>query len=94
MQWSARVSNDEAARRAAGRRSYNAVRKLIMEMRRVDVVKLMLEGHSTTEMAAILEVSPRSIRRDVAAIYRLAGEQSACLHCKRKANEKARHSSQ
>jgi hypothetical protein len=67
--WWIPVSRDEAARRAGGRRAYNASRQFKAAMRRERVIVLLLargfDYGSQRHAAAILGVSPATITRDV-----------------------------
>lgn len=73
LDWRAPVTSDEAARRAAGRRLYNARRTEEMLLRRREVVEMLrFNGHgwgSQAQMARALGVSEATISRDVKAIF-------------------------
>lgn len=81
--WSAATSDDEVARRCAGRRHYNLTRKLNAELRRVQVMEmLMLIGAGRGANAAIsraLGVSEATISRDRAAINAMGA--TTCPTC-------------
>lgn len=85
LDWSAPVSGDEAVRRAAGRRHYNARRTEEKLLRRQEVTEMLLDnGHrwgSQAAMARALGVSESTISRDVDAILR--GDFHACPTCDR-----------
>jgi hypothetical protein len=70
--WSARVSADEAHRRAAGRRAYNLRRQLDASYRRTEVVRLLaqygLRPGVRARIARDLHVHPTTIGRDLAII--------------------------
>lgn len=81
--WSAPTSDDEAARRAAGRHHYNATRRVKAELRRVEVMELLtLMGGGRGTNAAIsraLGVSQATISRDRAIINALGA--TTCPTC-------------
>lgn len=83
--WSDRVSDSEAARRAGGRARWNAVRQVRRELRRVDVAKLMrhygLDRGSQTAIARCLGVSRSTVCRDVRAILAEMNEGGPCPIC-------------
>jgi hypothetical protein len=62
------VSNDEAYRRAAGRRRFNWGLQLRAELRRHQVLRLLRAGGTQTSIAKALRASPATISRDVAAL--------------------------
>jgi hypothetical protein len=67
--WSTPVSPEIAARRAGGRRRYNAERQCAAKLRRFEVVQLLKCGGFTyAAMAAKLDVGISTIARDVKAI--------------------------
>jgi DNA-binding CsgD family transcriptional regulator len=66
--WQRPVSNDEAYRRASGRRRINWARQLRAELRQRQVVQLLRQGHTQAEMAKALHVSAATISRDMAAL--------------------------
>ena len=70
--WSASTSTDEAHRRVAGRRQYNATRQLRAIMRRAEVIGLLDQlgyGHGVqVVIARRLGVSAATVSRDVARI--------------------------
>lgn len=76
--WSRPTSNDEAARRAAGRARYNAWRSMLKAQRRLLAMRLLAAGLTTSQIAAELGAAPRTIRRDLAA---LMAEGSAAHRC-------------
>ena len=80
--WQARVSADEAHRRAAGRRKYNAVRQLRARLRRQEVLRLLGElgwGYGVqARIAAVLGVHPATISRDLAKLLPLYRECPTC----------------
>src|SRR3984957_16966277 len=74
MPWSRLVSHDEAARRAAGRRHLNAMRRFEADRRRGEVSRLVEErggpAHGIrTAIAKELGVSRSTISRDIRALY-------------------------
>jgi hypothetical protein len=82
--WSEPTSDDEAHRRAAGRRHYNSVRRFRATCRRLQVARLLcvqggLTVHGTqARLARELGVSRATICRDVARLLR---ESYPCPHC-------------
>jgi len=72
--WWVPTSNQEAHRRAGGRRAYNAVRHHRAALRRRKVLALLVERGfdygSQRAAAAVLGVSVATISRDVAALRR------------------------
>jgi hypothetical protein len=80
--WQARVSADEAHRRAAGRRKYNAVRQFRARVRRQEVLRLLGAfgwGYGVqARIAAALGVHPATISRDLAKLLPLVEECPAC----------------
>lgn len=74
MSWTWPVSDDEAARRAAGRRHYNSIRRLHAELRRVKVAELLrgrfLDWGVQAEIARELGVSRSTVCRDVRWLMR------------------------
>jgi hypothetical protein len=79
MDWSAPVSDDVAARRAGGRRRYNARRAFFAVFRQARVAKLLCKApplaHGAQAMIArALGVHRSTITRDVQRLYRLARE--------------------
>jgi len=79
--WSRPTSDDEAARRAAGRARYNAWRRFLKVQRRRLVADLVAAGMSRRDIAAALGAAPRTIRRDVAAILAEADMTLLCPVC-------------
>jgi DNA-binding CsgD family transcriptional regulator len=75
--WSAPTSDSAAARRAGGRRRYNAERQRAAEQRRREVAQLLFDGRAPGEIAVMLDVSPATISRDMAAL-RAEGERCPC----------------
>ena len=74
--WSAWTNPDEAARRAAGRRQYNAHRRLLAALRRRELVRMIVESDalpfgSGAEYARRLGVSRSTVCRDLARLLRL-----------------------
>ncbi len=69
--WSTPTTPEIAARRAGGRRHYNAVRRFRAMHRRNEVARMLLEGKKQIEIARYLRVSPSTISRDVALMERL-----------------------
>jgi hypothetical protein len=82
MNWSVPVSAEEAAKRAGGRRRYNAVRRLKMVLRRKQVAEWMMENGmdhgSTAQMAALFGVSRGTIWKDKVSILT---SHSNCPRC-------------
>ena len=82
--WSAPVSADEAARRAAGRRHYNARRTERKQERQDEIVEMLLDNGRTwgcqAQMARTFGVSESTISRDIKEIHR-RGRGSACPVC-------------
>ncbi len=73
--WSELTDPETVARRAAGRRHYNAMRQLRRELRRLELLErtpslglLMTRTGVQKRLAAELGVSPSTISRDVKAI--------------------------
>jgi len=66
--WQRPVSDQEAYRRASGRRRRNFQRQIQAELRRQQVVKRLHEGQTYTAMAQALGVSRWTISRDVQAL--------------------------
>ncbi len=85
VQWSERVSDTEAARRAGGRRRYNAVRQFRAVLRRRKVARLYLEfggGYGCqAEIARRLGVHPSTVSRDLAILRRGAMMSPRCPFC-------------
>ena len=83
--WSAPVSDAEAARRAGGRRRYNAWRHFCAVWRRREVARLYLElggGYGVqAAMARRLGVSQATVSRDMAALWEAAREHDRCPLC-------------
>jgi hypothetical protein len=75
--WADRVSSEEAAWRAGGRRRINGVRKLRARVRRLAMAKaLMADGlgvESRRRLAEQFGVSPRTVNNDLCAILRSTG---------------------
>jgi hypothetical protein len=79
--WSVPVSADEAARRAAGRKRYHAMRRAAMYERRMDIAAMVElapryglvlspdDRGFQKRMAEQLEVSAATISRDVAWLH-------------------------
>ena len=83
--WSARTDPETVAKRAAGRRRYNAVRQFKRELRRRQIVKLAVaerlratERGFQVQMARRLGVSPSTICRDMKAIWTEARRCPVC----------------
>ena len=82
--WSAPVSDREAARRAGGRRRYNAWRKFRAEFRRTELARLLcVQGglsfwRSGAALARKLGVSRSTVCRDRQALLR---STYPCPHC-------------
>jgi hypothetical protein len=70
IDWPTRVSDDEAARRATGRRQYNARRTTAAWERRRIVAYHLLCGARQSDVARLLGVHRSTICRDLAAIKR------------------------
>jgi DNA invertase Pin-like site-specific DNA recombinase len=81
MDWAAPVSNDIAARRAGGRRHYNAMRQLRALLRRGEVSRLLEVAYTPTEIAQALGVSRITIWRDLHAISQ-AEPSPDCPRCR------------
>jgi IS30 family transposase len=83
--WSDPVSDDEANRRAAGRRHYNQTRKLDAWHRTQQVIELLQDrglGYGVrTQIARELGVHRSTITRDVKRILRTDGTN--CPTCER-----------
>lgn len=86
--WAASVSDGEAARRAGGRRAYNAWRRMMAEYRRYRLVGLAAEARlalwsrgTQTTLAARLGVSRSTISRGVAAITKACRPGAPCPVC-------------
>jgi DNA-binding transcriptional ArsR family regulator len=78
--WSARVPDDEAYRRAGGRRRYNAVRQFRAELRLEKVGHLLRQGLSRAEIARRLGVHPSTVSRDIRRMF-AAGQVRRCPYC-------------
>jgi hypothetical protein len=80
--WASPASWDEVCRRAAGRRRYHAVRRVRRELRRKQVLELLVRhGHGHGVQARIareLGVSQATICRDVRA---LLPSHAPCPRC-------------
>ena len=72
--WSHRVSDGEAHRRAAGRRAYNTRRQFLAAMRQAEVVRRLGQygvGRGVrARIARELRVHPATIGRDLTCILR------------------------
>ena len=79
--WAAPVSDHEAARRAGGRRGYNARRGLEQTFRRLKVARLWREGKKPGEIARELGVHPCTISRDLAAFFEVMRRERRCPCC-------------
>lgn len=74
--WSAPTSSDVVARRAGGRKRYNAVRHLLAELRRTEINRLLLEDPDVhvfrrgiqSRIAERLKVHRSTISRDFQAL--------------------------
>ncbi len=84
LAWSLPVSDEEAYRRASGRRAYNARRKTLVALRRKRLVELLAESGcsllargTVRWLAAELKVSRRTVSRDLAALYGAFAEREA-----------------
>jgi DNA-binding NarL/FixJ family response regulator len=66
--WQRPVSNDEAYRRASGRRRINVARQIRAELRQHQVFRLLRAGGSQASIARALKVSASTISRDVTAL--------------------------
>jgi DNA-binding MarR family transcriptional regulator len=64
--WHQRVSSEEAYRRASGRRAYNAVRTLRVELRRIKVARMLRQfpGIPLVDIADALGVHRSTVSRD------------------------------
>jgi DNA-binding CsgD family transcriptional regulator len=80
------VSDDEIKRRNAGRRHYNAMQQLHARLRRTQVARLLAEGLDRYVIAARLDCSERTIRRDIVALLRPQRKHDVCDHCGRAYN--------
>lgn len=69
MSWNAPVSDQEAARRAGGRRRFNAKRKGLAKQRRRKLAVLILKSNFQTgwqrKLAGALKISESTISRDL-----------------------------
>ena len=81
IEWGARVSDDEAARRAAGRAHFNSWRRDVAAIRRADVAQLLAEGLSKASIARRLGVAASTVTRDVQAILKSANAEHTCPIC-------------
>ena len=75
LTWSDPTSDEEAQRRAGGRRLYNGTRQVLAELRRLRLIRtvrrldLMLCGRGTqARLARLLRVSPSTVCRDMKRI--------------------------
>lgn len=84
--WSQRTDPDIVARRAGGRRRYNAVRQLLATFRRAKVARLLRFDLTRAEIARRLNVHPSTISRDVSRLLR-DGSVKRCQHCGRPVGE-------
>jgi len=82
--WSLPVSDEEAYRRAGGRRAYNAWRKTLVALRRQRLVELLQRsGRSVFArgtvrwLAGELGVSRRTVYRDLDAVFGQRAEREA-----------------
>jgi DNA-binding NarL/FixJ family response regulator len=73
-------------RRASGRRQYNAVRQIRARVRRIKVGRLWLQGLDRYAIAARVEVSERTVRRDLKALLRPPRAHDFCQACGRQFN--------
>jgi hypothetical protein len=82
IDWGAPVTDIEAFRRAGGRRAYNALRRIDVEIRRMKVLKLLrrygFRHGIQARIAHELGVSEATISRDIAA---LRPRHVACPTC-------------
>jgi hypothetical protein len=86
--WAAYATPDVVARRAAGRKHYNAVRAFRRDMRRARIPELLdqhglslWERGTPRKLGALLGVSQETARLDVLAILDYAREASRCPCC-------------
>lgn len=84
--WSNRISNSEAYRRASGRRHYNAVRQLQAAMRMIRVAELSsfvgpVHRGGQAALARELGVSRATISRDVEALRVIWRKRHLCSYC-------------
>ena len=86
--WSAPASDDEAAVRAGGRRRYNRERQLFAELRRSQLIGLIIQGRHgffdhglRTRLAARLGVHRTTIGRDIEAILEESRPTRTCPAC-------------
>jgi predicted DNA-binding transcriptional regulator YafY len=82
--WTAETTPEAAARRAGGRRRYNASRKFLVANRRMELSRLLsaqgslFERGTQARMARKLGVSRATICRDIEYLLRLG---RPCPHC-------------
>ena len=79
--WSALTDPGTVARRAGGRRRYNAWRQFRAAYRRRDVARLLLDGMRQCDIARALGVHPSTISRDVKYLVKMARENRKCPLC-------------
>jgi len=84
--WSALTSSDEANRRAAGRRKYNAHRQFVALIRRKRVAALawqygLEKRGSRTRIAEELEVHRSTVSKDIKAILEEMMKTRDCPTC-------------
>lgn len=84
VDWHAPVSDAQARRRASGRRHYNALRSEAAQLRRHEVAKLMLQGHSQAQCARELGLAASTVSRDWAALLASADAHDVCPTCGRR----------
>ena len=84
--WSAPTSSDEANRRAAGRRKYNAHRQFVAVIRRKKVAELAWEyglekRGSRARIAKALDVHRSTVSKDIKAILEEMMKTRDCPTC-------------
>ncbi len=77
------MGDEQAYRRAGGRRRYNKERQARAELRRAMLGPRLLDGASRADLAEEFEVSRRTIDRDVAHMLRHAAAGHRCPFCQR-----------
>jgi len=79
--WSDWTDPETVARRAGGRRHYNAMRRFRATFRRFEVARLLRQGLRQVDIARRLGVHRSTICRDVAALYEMARQWGDCPVC-------------
>jgi hypothetical protein len=78
-----RLSDEQVYRRASGRRHWNSWKQFLARVRRIEVVQLLAQGMRLPAIAARLNVSHRTIQRDVQVLLQPARFRAQCPSCGR-----------